>query len=88
MAVSDRELPHLSNRTDCYALIDGYAGADYILWIPPFEGGRDGTHAREAIESGQYEEIATRPGVSLYKRKGAPGPLAPPAAKGAAKTGK
>ncbi len=54
--------------------MDGYEGADYILYVP-HTGGRDGAQAQRALDSGQYEEIATRYELSLLKRKGAPGPL-------------
>jgi uncharacterized membrane protein len=78
-AVSDAELPHLSNRLNCWALIDGYANVDYILWLTPANGSRDAIQATAALQSGQYEEIATRPGLSLLKRKGAAGPIGAPA---------
>jgi uncharacterized membrane protein len=80
LAVTDRELPHLSNRTECYCLTDGYEGSDYILHIPN-AGGRDGEQAAAALASGKYEEVATRPGFSLLKRKGAKGPVTPAAGK-------
>lgn len=74
LASSDRELPHVSNRLICYTLMEGYEGSDYILYVL-HTGGRDGGQAQKALDSGQYEEIAARPQLSLLRRKGAPGSL-------------
>jgi hypothetical protein len=74
LGVSDRELPHLSNRIDIYTLMEGYEGSDYIIYVPG-TGGRDGNQAGRAIAAG-YKEVDTRPGLSLLQRPGAP-PLLP-----------
>ncbi|HEY6476039.1 MAG TPA: DUF2079 domain-containing protein, partial [Polyangia bacterium] len=76
LGVSDRELPHLSNRTDVYTLMEGYEGSDYIIYVPG-TGGRDGNQAARAIAAG-YKEVDTRPMLSLLQRPGAP-PLLPEA---------
>ena len=70
LAVSDRELAHLSNHLDVYTLMESYEGADYIIYVP-FTGGRDGDQVGKAMATGQYVEIDHRPGLSLLKRKGA-----------------
>ena len=43
LAASDRELPHVSNRLDCWNLSVGFEGADYILYtkIDPIPPDRD-----------------------------------------------
>ncbi|HVR64273.1 MAG TPA: DUF2079 domain-containing protein [Polyangia bacterium] len=71
LAASDRELPHVSNRLECWNLSLGFAGADYILFgtlrpIPP-----DATQ-RDAAERAGYLRVAERPGLLLLKRPGAP----------------
>jgi hypothetical protein len=71
LAVSDRELAHLASRLDCYTLMEGYEGSDYIIYVP-HSGGRDGDQAGRAMASGQYVEIDRRPFLSLLKRRGAP----------------
>lgn len=72
LAVSDRELPHVSSRLDCYTLMEGYQGSDYILYVPNSGIGRDGDQAARALASGEFVEIDRRPQLSLLKRHGAP----------------
>jgi uncharacterized membrane protein len=71
LAVSNRELPHLSNRLDCYGLMEGYEGSDAILYVPG-AGGLDEQEATRALASGRYLEIDRRPGLSLLELRGAP----------------
>jgi uncharacterized membrane protein len=71
LAVTDREMPHVSNRLQCWNLSVGFQGADYIIYtddhpIPP---------EREMFEAARragYQELARRPGLILLKRPGAP----------------
>jgi uncharacterized membrane protein len=71
LAVSDREVPHLSNRYECWNLAAGYEGADYVLYttmnaIPP-----DLAQGAAAERAG-YTRLAERPGLILLRRPGAP----------------
>lgn len=71
LAVSNRELAHLSNRLDCYGLMEGYEGSDAIIYVPggsPF----DEKEAARALASGRYVEVDRRPGLSLLKLRDAP----------------
>ena len=69
LAVTDREMPHVSNRLQCWNLPVGFQGADYIIYtddhpIPP---------EREMFETARrlgYQELARRPGLILLKRPG------------------
>jgi len=71
LAVTDREMPHVSNRLQCWNLSVGFQGADYIIYtddhpIPP---------EREMFEAARragYRELARRPGLILLERPGAP----------------
>lgn len=70
LAVSDREMPHVANRIECWNVSTGFQGADYILYgkvnaIPP-----DMTQVDAALRAG-YVRIADKPGVALLKRPGA-----------------
>ena len=65
-AASEQELPHVSGRLKVMTLRDGAAGADYILYGVTSAGANIAT---EALARGEYLEIASRPGLSLLKRK-------------------
>lgn len=70
LAVTDRELPHVSNRLDCWNFSVGFEGADYLLVtthhpIPP-----ETEQLEKAMRAG-YQTVATRPGLLLLKRPGA-----------------
>ena len=66
VAVSDHELPHIS-RMNLFSLRDGVFDADYILYdvTSSYLGG---TNAEEALATGEFEQIASRPGLALLKR--------------------
>ena len=67
LAVSEAELPHVSERPECYTLRYGYEGADYILYA--HGTGRDGSdNAEAALRTGHYVRLATRARASLLKR--------------------
>lgn len=70
LAATDRELPHVSNRLDCWNFSVGFEGADYLLVtthhpIPP-----ETEQLQKAMHAG-YQTVATRPGLLLLKRPGA-----------------
>lgn len=71
LTASDREIPHLSNRYECWMLASGFQGADYVLYttvnaIPP------DLDQGAAAERAGYTRVAQRPGLILLKRPGAP----------------
>jgi uncharacterized membrane protein len=65
-AVSEQELPHVSGRQKIMTLRDGAAGADYILYGTSSAGAHI---AAQVLASGEYVEIAQRPGLALLRRK-------------------
>jgi len=65
-AVSEEELPHVSGRLKVLALRDGIGPADYVLFAPTGGGGQ---YATQALASGEYVEIAARPGLQLLRKK-------------------
>jgi uncharacterized membrane protein len=71
LAVTDREMPHVSNRLQCWNLSVGFQGSDYIIYtedhpIPPER------EMYAAARAAGYRELARRPGLVLLKRPGAP----------------
>ena len=71
LAASDRELPHVSNRIECWNLAVGTEGADYAIYtkidpIPP-----DRTEVAKAQAAG-WISIYDTPEIGLLKRPGAP----------------
>ncbi len=69
LAASDREIPHVSNRLECWNLSAGYRGADYILYttVDPIPG--DVHEVSEAKKAG-YVVVEQRPEMVLLKRPG------------------
>jgi uncharacterized membrane protein len=65
-AVSENELPHVSTRYKVFALRDGTGDVEYLLYGTGSPGAQ---HGQEALNSGKYYEVATRPGLVLLKRK-------------------
>jgi uncharacterized membrane protein len=65
-AVSEQELPHVSTRLKVFALRDGTGNAEYLLYGTSSAGAN---HGQEALSSGAYVEVATRPGLVLLRRK-------------------
>jgi uncharacterized membrane protein len=68
IAVSENELPHLSTRLDCYSLRDGWDGATWVLYAEN-TGGFGADNGEKARTSGDYEEVARRPGLVLLRKK-------------------
>jgi uncharacterized membrane protein len=68
LAVSEHELPHVSGRTRCFDLKDDFFGADYVLYDRD-SGSNGAEHARKALETGDYEQIAERGSIILLRNK-------------------
>jgi uncharacterized membrane protein len=70
VALTSREVPHLSNRRDAYSLQGGYFEADFLLLrrtdVPAKSDA--GKNYRKAIDSGRYKQIAKKGGFLLWKR--------------------
>ena len=64
-ALTERELPHFSNRLTVYALRDGANDADYVLYRT---GSGDRRGADETVASRKYERVAQRGEFILLKR--------------------
>jgi uncharacterized membrane protein len=64
LAVSEQEHPHVSARSKCFDLRDGYEGAEYILYAES-TGGFGSDAAGRALSSGDYVEMARRPASKL-----------------------
>jgi uncharacterized membrane protein len=69
LGVTDRELPHVSNRVNTWNMSTGYQGIDYILYTTdhPIPSEREQYDA--AMRNG-YSVVAKRPGLVLIKRPG------------------
>jgi uncharacterized membrane protein len=69
LAASDRELPHVSNRIDCWNLAVGFQGADYVIYtkIDPI------TPDREQVERARaagWRTLYDTPEIGLLARPG------------------
>jgi hypothetical protein len=73
VAVSEHELPHVSNRLVCYDLRDGYEGAEWMLYSEG-SGWFGSDHAAKAMRTGEWTEVARRGVLTLIKKKGAGAP--------------
>jgi uncharacterized membrane protein len=71
LAASDRELPHVSNRLDCWNLAVGFEGADYILYTKIDPIGPDRDQVGRARTAG-WVTLFDTPEIGLLKRPGAP----------------
>jgi uncharacterized membrane protein len=70
LAVSDREMPHVANRVECWNISTGFQGSDYILYGKVAPISVDTLQFDAALRAG-YVRVAERPGVVLIKRPGA-----------------
>lgn len=70
LAVSDREMPHVSNRTECWNISVGFEGSDYILYGKVNPIAPDTLQYDAAVRAG-YIKVAERPAAVLLKRPGA-----------------
>ncbi len=71
LAASDRELPHVSNRLDCWNLAIGIEGADYIIYtkIDPIAPDRENVARARAAG---WITVYDSPEIGLLRRPGAP----------------
>jgi uncharacterized membrane protein len=69
LAASDRELPHVSNRIDCWNLAVGFEGADYIIYtkIDPITPDRE--QVARALAAG-WRALYDGPEIGLLARPG------------------
>ena len=70
IAVSERELPHVSTRLNCYSLRDGIEGAEWILYSTDMGGMGSGAGV-DARNKHTYDVVAEKPGLVLLKRAAA-----------------
>jgi uncharacterized membrane protein len=70
LAVSDREMPHVSHRLECWNISVGFEGSDYILYGKVNAIAVDTVQYEAALRAG-YVKVAERPAVVLVKRPGA-----------------
>lgn len=71
LAVTDLELPHASNRIECWNLSVGFEGTDYILYTTDHPAPAERQQFEAALRAG-YTQAGVRPGLILLKRPGAP----------------
>jgi hypothetical protein len=71
LAATDRELPHVSNRLQCWNFSTGFGGSDYVLYGTTRPSSYE-TNELHAAERAGYLHAAERPGLILLKRPGAP----------------
>jgi uncharacterized membrane protein len=69
LAASDRELPHVSNRIDCWNLSVGFEGADYIIYtkIDPISPDREQVSRAQAAG---WRTLYDTPEIGLLARPG------------------
>jgi uncharacterized membrane protein len=71
VAVSESELPHVSDREKCFDLRDDTFGADFLLYEKA-SGWMGADHAQAALGRGEYVQIAQRGSIVLLKRVARP----------------
>jgi len=71
LAITDRELPHASNRTHCWNLSVGFEGSDYIIYTTSHPIAPETQQFEAALRAG-YVRVTERPGLVLLRRPGAP----------------
>ncbi|HEY4187287.1 MAG TPA: DUF2079 domain-containing protein [Polyangia bacterium] len=69
LGVTDRELPHVSNRIETWNMSTGYQGIDYILYTTDHPIPTEREQYDAALRAG-YSVAASRPGLVLLKRPG------------------
>jgi hypothetical protein len=69
LAASDREIPHVSNRIDCWNLSVGFQGADYIIYtkIDPISPDREQVDKARAAG---WRTLYDTPEIGLLARPG------------------
>jgi uncharacterized membrane protein len=66
LAVSDREMPHVSHRLECWNISVGFQGSDYILYGKVNPISVDTVQYEAALRAG-YIKVAERPAVVLLR---------------------
>ena len=74
LGVTDREMPHVSNRIECGNMSTGYQGIDYILYTTDHAIPTEREQYEAALRAG-YTVADQRPGLVLLKRPGLAGPV-------------
>ena len=69
LGVTDREMPHVSNRIECWNMSTGYQGIDYILYTTDHPISTEQEQYEAALRAG-YTVAGQRPGLVLLKRPG------------------
>jgi len=69
LGVTDREMPHVSNRIECWNMSTGYQGIDYILYTTDHPISTEREQYEAALRAG-YTIAGQRPGLVLLKRPG------------------
>jgi len=69
LGVTDREMPHVSNRVECWNMSTGYQGIDYILYTTDHPISTEREQYEAALRAG-YTIAGQRPGLVLLKRPG------------------
>jgi uncharacterized membrane protein len=70
LAVTDREMPHVANRVECWNLSVGFVGSDYIIHTTDHPLPQETEQVQAALRAG-YVRVAEQPGLVLLKRPGA-----------------
>jgi len=73
LGVTDREMPHVSNRIECWNMSTGYQGIDYILYTTDHPISTEREQYEAALRAG-YTVAGQRPGLVLLKRPDLTGP--------------
>jgi uncharacterized membrane protein len=71
LAVTDREMPHVANRVECWNLSASFVGSDYIIYTTDHPLPQETDQFQAALRAG-YVRQGDRPGLVLLKRPGAP----------------
>ena len=67
LAITDRELPHASNREHCWNLSVDYHGSDYIIYTTSHPIPTEVTQYQAALRAG-YVKVMEKPGLVLLRR--------------------
>jgi uncharacterized membrane protein len=70
VALTSREVPHVSNRRNAYSLHAGYFDADFLLVHRKYVSKKKAASKqyRKALDTGQYEQVAKKDDFFLWRR--------------------
>jgi uncharacterized membrane protein len=70
VALTSREVPHVSNRRNAYSLQAGHFDADFLLVRRKYVSKKKpaSKEYRKALDTGQYEQVAKKDDFLLWKR--------------------